>query len=197
VTGTVPSSLAKNETTQRRLLIVASGSITTVSLPGYLTAFRFVLPAEVRVILTRSGAKMLAQPVMSYFCDAAYDDENPGPGHVELARWPEAILVLPATANTIANIASGFAGDLATTVLLASMCPVIVFPVMNRQMWEKPSVQRNLKTVEADGVRVVRPDIRMGYEIASKSMQENPMLPNAEDCMNVIRESLSARGESA
>lgn len=79
--------------------------------------------------------------------------------HIELAKWADAIIVAPATANTIAKYAQGIADDVVTTLLLAAGPPdtgkpVIVAPAMNTSMWEHPATQANLATLRGWGVRV-------------------------------------------
>lgn len=73
-------------------------------------------------------------------------------GHIRLSRECDVILVAPATADMMAKMAAGLAGDLATTVLLATDKPVIIAPAMNAQMWAHPATRRNMTTLKADGI---------------------------------------------
>jgi phosphopantothenoylcysteine decarboxylase/phosphopantothenate--cysteine ligase len=68
------------------------------------------------------------------------------------------VVVAPATANLMAKMAGGHASDLASTVLLATTLPILIAPAMNVRMWLHPATQRNLATVQADGVHVVGPN---------------------------------------
>ena len=68
------------------------------------------------------------------------------------------VLVAPATANLMARMAAGMADDLATTLLLATDKRVLIAPAMNVRMWEHPATQRNLATLQGDGVLVAGPD---------------------------------------
>lgn len=79
-------------------------------------------------------------------------------GHIELARWPDALVIAPATANLIAKLAMGMADDLLTTLCLATDKPIIVAPAMNRLMWANPATQANLATLKARGFIVLPPD---------------------------------------
>ena len=79
-------------------------------------------------------------------------------GHIELARWPDAILVAPATANIISSMANGLANDLAQTLLLATTKPIYIAPSMNVRMWENPIFQSNLSLLKESGVKVIGPD---------------------------------------
>jgi phosphopantothenoylcysteine decarboxylase/phosphopantothenate--cysteine ligase len=84
-------------------------------------------------------------------------DENEM-GHIELSRAADLVVVAPASADILAKMAAGLAGDLATTLLLATDKPVLVAPAMNVQMWRHPATQRNLGTLQARGVRLVGPE---------------------------------------
>ena len=78
-------------------------------------------------------------------------------GHIELARWPDQVVVAPATANTLAKLAHGLADDLVSTLCLATSAPLAVAPAMNRLMWAHPATQANIGTLRGRGVRVLGP----------------------------------------
>lgn len=80
-------------------------------------------------------------------------------GHIELARWPDAIVIAPATANTLAKLAHGFADDLVSTLCLATTSPIFVAPAMNHRMWLHPATQANVATLVSRGVTVVGPGV--------------------------------------
>jgi phosphopantothenoylcysteine decarboxylase/phosphopantothenate--cysteine ligase len=120
---------------------------------------------EVHTVMTE-GAREFIQPltlqvlsenpVGTEVFDPTYEDEI---GHIELARWPDVVLVAPATANAIARMANGMGDDLLTTILLATQSPVVVAPAMNTQMWRHPLVQENVEKLhETPGYRVIDPD---------------------------------------
>jgi phosphopantothenoylcysteine decarboxylase len=77
--------------------------------------------------------------------------------HIGLAQRADLFVVAPATAHFLAQAAGGFAGDLLSTLILTSTCPVLVAPAMNCEMWAKKSVQRNVSTLRADGIHIVEP----------------------------------------
>ncbi len=79
-------------------------------------------------------------------------------GHIELARWADLILVAPATAHFMAELAQGAAPDLLTTLCLASDAPILLAPAMNQGMWRDAATQRNAATLAADGKRLIGPD---------------------------------------
>jgi len=110
-------------------------------------AQRFVGPATFQAL---SGL-----PVRTSLWDEAAEAAM---GHIELARWPDRIVIAPATANTIARLAHGFADDLVSTLCLASDAPVAIAPAMNRLMWAHPATRANVETLRGRGVMVLGPD---------------------------------------
>ena len=77
--------------------------------------------------------------------------------HIDLSRQADCIVVAPASADFLARVAHGQADDLLTTMVLARDCPLLVAPAMNRQMWENPATQRNVRQLQADGVGILGP----------------------------------------
>jgi len=78
--------------------------------------------------------------------------------HIFLAQKIDLFLVAPATADCIAKMAAGIADDFFTTFHLAVQSPTVVAPAMNTRMWEHPSVQANLRTLQGRGVHVIQPE---------------------------------------
>jgi phosphopantothenoylcysteine decarboxylase / phosphopantothenate---cysteine ligase len=114
--------------------------------------------------MTDSGAQFVSpvtlqalsgNPVHTSMWDQSIANGMP---HIELSRDCDLILVAPATADFIAKLAAGRADDLLSTLCLARDCALMIAPAMNRQMWENPSTQRNIKTLLADGVHLVGPE---------------------------------------
>src|SRR5690606_23436690 len=110
-------------------------------------AQRFVGPATFQAL---SGL-----PVRTSLWDEAAEAAM---GHIELARWPDRIVIAPATANTIARLAHGFADDLVSTLCLATDAPIAIAPAMNRLMWANPATQANVETLRSRGVLLLGPD---------------------------------------
>lgn len=144
---------------------------------------------EVRVVMTR-GAQEFITPltlqvvsqnaVATDLFDTTQEHEI---GHIELARWPDVILLAPATAQLIAQLAGGMASDLLTTILLATRAPVVVAPAMNTQMYLHPAVQRNLQTLRDDGHHLVEPDagVLACQEVGPGRLPDPPVLLAAID----------------
>ncbi len=77
--------------------------------------------------------------------------------HIDLSRAADLIVVAPASADFLARVVHGMADDLLATMVLARDCPLLVAPAMNRQMWENPATQRNVRQLQADGVQILGP----------------------------------------
>ncbi|MDD9963653.1 MAG: bifunctional phosphopantothenoylcysteine decarboxylase/phosphopantothenate--cysteine ligase CoaBC [Gammaproteobacteria bacterium] len=120
--------------------------------------------AEVQVVLTQGAAQFVTPVTLQALSgrpvrDDLWDQEaEAAMGHIELARWADLILVAPATAHFMANLAQGAAPDLLTTLCLASDAPVLLAPAMNQAMWRDAATQRNAATLAADGKRLIGPD---------------------------------------
>ncbi len=78
--------------------------------------------------------------------------------HIAVAQSIDALVVAPATADTIAKFAHGLADDFLSTLFLASTAPVVVAPAMNVNMWDNPATQENIRLLKSRGIRVVEPD---------------------------------------
>lgn len=118
----------------------------------------------VRVIMTKAAQHFVTPlSVASLSGEKVFDDlfsltDETEMGHIELSRSTDLLVVAPATADLMAKMAQGMAGDLATTALLATDKPVLIAPAMNVRMWLHVATQRNLATLKADGIHVVGPD---------------------------------------
>jgi phosphopantothenoylcysteine decarboxylase / phosphopantothenate---cysteine ligase len=118
--------------------------------------------AQVTVIPTASALQFVGLPTWEAI------SRNPVPTglfegvaevrHVSLGQKADLVIVAPATAHSLAGFASGFAGDLLGTTLLATTAPILLAPAMHTEMWENAAVQANMATLEARGFHVVGPD---------------------------------------
>ena len=113
--------------------------------------------------------------------------------HVELARVADLIIVVPATANSLARLAAGFADDMVSLTVLASDAPIIVAPAMHSNMWLAPATQANVKTLRERGVHVIDP--------ASGALGSGDRgvgrLPEPEEIARVALELLDARDRAS
>ena len=118
----------------------------------------------VRVVMT-AGAEAFVTPLTFQAIsgepvhrDLLDETAEAAMGHIELARWADAVLIAPATANVMARLAHGFADDLLTTLCLATDAPIVIAPAMNQRMWHAPATRANLDVLLARGVRAIGPD---------------------------------------
>ena len=147
----------------KNILLIISGGIAAVKTPDLI---RKLTQAGARVIpvLTRSGAQFVAPLSIAALAGSkVYIDlfdltDEAEMGHIELSRSADLILVAPATAHIMAKMAQGLADDLASTLLLATDTPVMIAPSMNVRMWDHAATQRNLTTLQADGVHMIGPN---------------------------------------
>ena len=153
----------KNSTNKKILFIICGG----ISAYKSLEVIRLFKKnnAEIKTILTKS-AKEFVTPlsITSLSQGKVYDDlfslENETEmDHISLSRWADAIVIVPATANTISKLAAGNSEDLASTVVLASNKQIFLAPAMNVRMWEHQSTKKNLKILKDFGYKLIGPEI--------------------------------------
>ena len=114
--------------------------------------------AEVRVAMTRAATEFVTpltfQALSGHPVHTQLLDENAeaGMGHIELARWADAVLIAPASADFIAKLAQGRADDLLSTLCLATRAPLAFAPAMNQAMWHDPATQTNCETLRQRGL---------------------------------------------
>ncbi len=141
------------------ILLGVSGGIAAYKVAYVLRAFAkagfdvHVLPTAES--LNFVGAATWRELSGNHVTTSVFDES--GPGHVELARRADLVVVAPATANTIAKIRAGIADDMLTTTIMASAAPMVLFPAMHTQMWLNPATQENIAVLEERGVIVVPP----------------------------------------
>ena len=183
--------MSEPQVTIDRLLVGVSGSIAVLNLPTYLVTLRATFATEVRVIMTGGAARLLPPATVALLCDEVLLDEDPTaqkrPGHIELANWADVFLILPASANTLGQVANGLAHNLLTTTVLASQPPVVFCPNLNRTMWSKKAVQRNLRTLAEDGHLVVEPEHAPAYEVGTGEITDTLVLPEPDVLVRHLR----------
>jgi phosphopantothenoylcysteine decarboxylase/phosphopantothenate--cysteine ligase len=146
----------------QRILLGVTGGIAAYKSAELVRRLR-EQGAEVQVVMTAGAQQFVTpltfqalsgRPVRTDLWDAAAEAAM---GHIELARWAERIVVAPASADFLARLAHGLAGDLLTTLCLASDVPILVAPAMNRLMWSNLATQANVRTLRERGVQAVGP----------------------------------------
>lgn len=147
----------------KRILLIIGGGIAAFKSLELIRAIR-KSGGHVTPVLTRaaqefvtplSASALAAEKVFTDLFDLTDEAEM---GHIELSRSADLVVVAPATADLMAKMAGGHADDLASTVLMATDTPVLVAPAMNVRMWLNAANQRNVATLEADGITRIGPD---------------------------------------
>jgi phosphopantothenoylcysteine decarboxylase/phosphopantothenate--cysteine ligase len=144
-----------------KILLCVTGGVAAYK-AAYLARGLSQLGADVRVIMTRSAerfvgaqtfAALTGNPVMTELFSKSADVP-----HVELARGAQLAIVAPATANSLAKLALGFADDLFSATLLTVSCPILIAPAMHTEMWEHPATAQNVAMLQSRGIRFIGPD---------------------------------------
>ena len=148
----------------KKILLVICGGISAFKSLETIRILKKV-GCELKTILTKSSKEFVTPlSITSLSQGKVYDDlfsiENEGEmDHINLSRWADLILVVPATANTISKLAKGSSEDLASTVILASNKPIFLVPAMNVRMWEHPSTKENLDILKNYSYKIIGPEI--------------------------------------
>ena len=141
-----------------RLATAAGHAVRVIQTPA---SRRFVGEASFAAL---SGAPVLLSefardPLRGAFPGQRPPDHEPI-GHLELVANADVFLIAPASANTIAKLATGLADNLLTSSALAAACPLVIAPAMNNRMYEHPATQENLARLRERGARIVEPGHR-------------------------------------
>lgn len=154
--------------------------------PAYLSWLRQEIELPLRVLLTHSAERFIQAQVAAWYADEVYTSGDPGLNPTELAKRSLGMVVLPATANTLATAALGLAGTPAQTALLASDRPALFFPSMNRTMWTKSVTQRHVEALRYDGHTVVEPRERPMFELWRRENVIAPALPTPDEATEIV-----------
>jgi len=176
------NSSRKSERAPRKVVRLNPGARSVVlGVTGSIAAYKSAELAsllvkqghEVFVVMTQDATEFITpltlqtlskNPVTTSFYD---EKENWRPGHIALADRASLLLIAPATANVIAELAHGLANHPLTAIALATRAPILLAPAMNGKMWEHPATQENVETLKARGVEFIGPEEGMlacGYE---------------------------------
>jgi phosphopantothenoylcysteine decarboxylase len=144
---------------------------------------------DVFVVMTRDATEFITpltlqtlskNPVTTSFFD---EKESWRPGHIDLADRANLVLIAPATANVIAELAHGFAGHPLAAIALATRAQILVAPAMNGKMWEHAATQKNVEMLKSRGVEFIGPEEGMlacGYEGAGRLWKVDEIAFRAE-----------------
>jgi phosphopantothenoylcysteine decarboxylase / phosphopantothenate---cysteine ligase len=166
-----------------------SGKKILVGVTGSIAAYKAAIlirslikeGAEVRVLMTRHAhefitpltlATLARHPVLTEFFNPGNGDWN---NHVDLGLWADAFIIAPASANTMAKMASGIADNLLLTTYLSARCPVFVAPAMDLDMLSHPATQKNMKSLQSFGNIILEPSTgELASGLTGKGRMEEP-----------------------
>lgn len=173
-----------------RIILGISGSIAAYK-AAHLTRLWAKQGVEVQVLMTRSATDFIAPLTLSTLSKRpVFSDVSSEAGwnnHVELGLWADALVIAPASANTLAKLANGLCDNILSAVYLSARCPVFVAPAMDVDMWHHPATRDNIARLQAHGVRV----IPVGHgELASGLVGEGRMA-EPEDIVSFVGQNLN------
>jgi phosphopantothenoylcysteine decarboxylase len=129
---------------------------------------------EVHVVMTQSATEFITPLTLQVLSRnpvlVSLEDEKQSwkPGHIDLADRADLMVIVPASASTIGNLANGLAPDPLTSIYLATKAKILIAPAMNGKMWDHPATQRNITTLTKDGCHFIGPEedgmLACGYE---------------------------------
>jgi phosphopantothenoylcysteine decarboxylase / phosphopantothenate---cysteine ligase len=152
-----------NGLSAKRVLLIVSGGIAAYKALELIRLLRS-RGCDVTCVLTEAGAQFVTPLSLQALSEnKVYSDlfsltDESAMGHIQLSRSADLVVVAPASADILAKMAAGLAGDLASTLLLATDKPVLVAPAMNVRMWQHAATVANMALLAARGIRVVGPD---------------------------------------
>lgn len=169
--------------TGKRIILGVTGGIAAYKAVFLLREFQKA-GAEVRVTMTPSatrfvGAETFASLSRYEVALDVFNNEDPGDSwtkHIQWGEWADLFVIAPCTANTLAKIVHGQSDNMLTSTVLAARCPVLICPTMDGEMYESPSVTRNLKEAQDLGFYILEPE--SGY--LASGLEAIGRLPEAE-----------------
>lgn len=144
----------------KRILLGVSGSISAYK-AAYLIRLLVKAGADVQVIMTEAATTFITpltlstlskRPVLTTFVK---DQTGQWNNHVDLGLWADALVIAPASANTIARCAQGLCNDLLSAVYLSARCPVFFAPAMDLDMYKHPATAGNLSRLRSYGNHII------------------------------------------
>ena len=146
----------------KRILLGITGGIAAYK-SAELTRALKTAGADVRVVMTPAAQEFITPLTLQALSGREVHTEmldhkaEAGMGHIELAKWADAILIAPASADFIARLAAGQGNDLLSTLCLATDAPLYLAPAMNQAMWHQAATQDNLATLKGRNVTLFGP----------------------------------------
>lgn len=164
----------------KKIILAVTGSIAAYKTPELVRQL-VRAGADVRVLVTQSAASFVSplslETVSKHPVYSSVSDGSQWNNHVEMGRWADLMLIAPCSANTLAKLANGLCDNLVCAVYLSAVCPVLVAPAMDEDMWHHPATKRNIAQLKSFGNIF----IPVGYgELASGLVGEGRMAEPAD-----------------
>lgn len=149
---------------EKKLVLGVSGSIAAYK-AAELIRLLTRNGAEVQPIMTADATRFISQLTIGTLARREVlvevfpeNEDGSWTKHVDLGLWADGLVVAPATANTIAKLASGICDSMLTATALSARCPVLICPAMDHDMWHHPATQNNLEKLRDFGYTILDPD---------------------------------------
>jgi phosphopantothenoylcysteine synthetase/decarboxylase len=149
---------------------------------------------EVHVVMTQSATEFITPLTLQVLSRnpvlVSLEDEKQSwkPGHIDLADKADLMVIAPASANTIGNLANGLAPDPLTSIYLATKAKILIAPAMNGKMWDHPATQRNVTTLTKDGCHFIGPEqdgmLACGYKGKGRLQDVNSILKKVKSIIS-------------
>ncbi|MCC7465186.1 MAG: bifunctional phosphopantothenoylcysteine decarboxylase/phosphopantothenate--cysteine ligase CoaBC [Saprospiraceae bacterium] len=141
-----------------KIILGISGSIAAYK-AAYLVRLWIKQGHEVQVLMTESAKAFISPLTLSTLSKrpvfSEVVSEESWNNHVELGLWADAMVIAPASANTLAKIANGLCDNILSAVFLSARCPVFVAPAMDLDMWKHPATRNNIARLQEFGVQII------------------------------------------
>ena len=192
-----PRRKSEKVSSRKLLPIPATKKSVVLGVTGSIAAYKSAELAsllvkqghDVFVVMTHEATEFISpltlqtlskNPVITSFFD---EKESWRPGHIELADRANLLLIAPATAHLLAELAHGLAGHPLAAIALATRAPILIAPAMNGKMWAHQATAENVEKLKARGVEFIGPEVGMlacGYEGLGRLWKVNDIAFRAE-----------------
>lgn len=180
----------------KKILLGITGGIAAYK-AAYIVRELKRMGADVRVMMTHSATQFITpltlstlsqhEVIVSLWPESTHQSTDLGVRHIDLGLWADVMLILPASANTIAKLATGIADNALTATALSIRCPLILAPSMDLDMYRHPATQHNIGVLHERGCTVIEPE---SGELAS-GLSGPGRLPELEPIIKVIERELT------
>lgn len=172
-----------------KIILGISGSIAAYK-AAFLTRLWVKQGNEVQVLMTESAKAFIAPLTLSTLSKRPVFSEVVSEAgwnnHVELGLWADAMVIAPASANTLAKLANGLCDNILSAVYLSARCPVFVAPAMDVDMWHHPATQANIRKLQEHGVQI----IPVGHGELASGLVGDGRMAEPEDILEFVSKTL-------